>query len=125
VQRFFHGWPLQIVVLGVESADELIELEGGFPDITQKTAAQAAPNDASASVDSGAVAFVPGAAAIELAGANFQGSVVNRSDFLDFVLYVLYFLYLAFKRRLEIANTFSEAFRQFRYFLGAEQEHKD
>ncbi len=75
----------------IEPPDELIELERGFPNVAQEPTSQASSDNTTAPVDSGIVPFVPGATAVELAGANFQSSVFSSLDFFDFVLYFFYF----------------------------------
>jgi hypothetical protein len=121
VQRFLHLWTIQVIVLGVEFTNELIELEGGLPDFAKQAASGAASDDTTTAVDGGIVPLVLGATAVKLAGADFQ-SVLNWLDLLYFVLNVLHF---TLERCLEIADAFSEAFRQFRDLFGAEQQYED
>jgi hypothetical protein len=60
-------------VVRIESPDELVELQRGLPDLEQQYAPRAAADDTALAVDSGIVPLVFGAAAVEFAGANFQG----------------------------------------------------
>ena len=51
---------------GVEAANELIQAQRRFPDLTEELAAIAAAYDSSRPVDGGIESFVAGATAIEL-----------------------------------------------------------
>ena len=73
--RFRLAGPLQIVVVRVESADQLVEPERRLPDIAKQGASRAAAGNAAAAVDSGVVTLVFGATAVELPGSDFH----NRS----------------------------------------------
>ena len=71
-RRFWRGGALQIVVAGIEFPYQLVELEGGFPDIEEQVAAQAARLDTALPVDGGIVTLMPGATALELPGSDLQ-----------------------------------------------------
>ena len=62
----------QIVVGGVELPDQLVQLEGSFPDLVQQTTARAAAPNAALPVGGWVEPSVFGATAIELPGSNLQ-----------------------------------------------------
>lgn len=74
--RLARGRPLEIVEVGVEPADQLIQLEGGFPNIEKQVAPRATAPDAALPVDGGIISLVPGATAFELSGSDLQGGQV-------------------------------------------------
>ena len=63
---------LDIVVGGVETADEFVEVQGGFPDFKKEDTARAVTADTAKTIDRRIVSFVFGAAAVELASSNLQ-----------------------------------------------------
>jgi hypothetical protein len=65
---------LQVVVIGVELANELIELEGGLPDLEKEVASRAAAAYGALAIDRGVISSVPGATAVELSGSDLQTS---------------------------------------------------
>ena len=67
------GRSFEIVVPGIEVADELIEPEGRLPDFEQQAAPRAASLMGRAAIDGGIVTLVAPAAAVELARSDFQG----------------------------------------------------
>jgi hypothetical protein len=71
--RLGRGRPLQVVEVGVEPADQLIELEGRLPNIEKQAAPRATAPDAALPVDGGIISLVPGAASFELSGSDLQG----------------------------------------------------
>ena len=70
--RLGRGRPLEVIEVGVEPADQLIQLEGGFPNIEKQAAPRATAPDAALPVDGGIVSLVPGTAAFELSGSDLQ-----------------------------------------------------
>ncbi len=71
--RLGRGRPLEVVEVGVEPADQLIELEGRLPNIEKQAAPRATAPDAALPVDGGIISLVPGAASFELSGSDLQG----------------------------------------------------
>ena len=71
-QRSMRCRALDIVVGGVETADEPVEIQGRFPDFEQKVTARAVAADTAKTIDRRIVSFVFGAAAVELASSNLQ-----------------------------------------------------
>ena len=72
MRRHFGRELLEIVVPGIELADELVQLERGFPDLKQQVASRAAALSRRATVGSGIVALVAPATAVELARSDLQ-----------------------------------------------------
>ena len=65
---------LQVVVVGIESADQGIQPERGFPDVGKQFTAPASALDRAAAFDSGIEAFVPAAPALESSCADLQSA---------------------------------------------------
>jgi len=65
-------WAPDVVVIRIEPADQLVELERGLPNIAEEAAARASSADAAAAIDGGVVTFVLGATALELPGSDSQ-----------------------------------------------------
>ncbi|HUA57145.1 MAG TPA: hypothetical protein VML19_00220 [Verrucomicrobiae bacterium] len=59
-------------MVGIELPDKLVEFQRRLPDLEQQIAARASAFDAALAVDGGIIPFVPGTAALEFAGADFQ-----------------------------------------------------
>ena len=70
----WRTFPLEIIVTGIEFADQLVQLQRCLPDVEQKLAALASAFDGAGAVDRGIVAFVLAAAAIKLSGSYLQPS---------------------------------------------------
>jgi hypothetical protein len=70
--NFRRGRALQIVELGIEAADQLVQLDGSLPDLEEKIAALAGADDSALAVDGWIVTLVPGAAAVEFARSDLQ-----------------------------------------------------
>jgi hypothetical protein len=68
-----HHRPDQIVVVGIELPDELVQLQRRLPDLKQQITARAPAFDAALALDGGIIPLMPGAAALEFAGADLQG----------------------------------------------------
>ena len=62
----------QVVQPRVEFPDELIELQGRFPDVEKQVATDARALDAALPVHCGVVSFVPGATAAEFSRSDLQ-----------------------------------------------------
>ena len=72
--RFRFAWTLEIVVVGVELTDQLVQFEGRFPDVEQQATPLAAAFDGAPAVDRRIVPPVSGTAAVKLSGSNLQPS---------------------------------------------------
>jgi len=64
--------PPAVIVIGIETADQLVELQGGLPDFAQQGAARAGAGYSAAAIHGGVIPFVPGTTALELPGSDFQ-----------------------------------------------------
>jgi len=71
--RLGPGQGLEIVEVGVEPADHLIQFEGGLPNIEKQAASRATASDATLPVDGGIISLVAGTASFELPGSDLQG----------------------------------------------------
>jgi hypothetical protein len=65
---------LEVVMAGVELADQLIQIEGGLPDLEEQLTALASTFYGALPVDWWVVSLVSGAAALELSGSDLQWS---------------------------------------------------
>jgi len=108
-RRLGPGQRLEIVEVGVEPADQLIQLEGGFPNIEKQAAPRARAPDAALPVDSGTISFVSGAASFELPGSNLQGGQAFSTPF----------SVSPFIAVLKIAYALAESFGHFRDLLSS------
>jgi len=77
---------LEVVVPGIELADELVQLERGFPDLKQQVASRTAALSRRATVGGGIVAFVAPATAVELARSDLQRLALRPFHFSGFAL---------------------------------------
>jgi hypothetical protein len=102
---------------GIELPDELVEPQGGFPNIAKKTAAGASATDSAATVHGRIIAFVTGAAAIKFSRSDLQ-LLVDR-NWLNFFVGVR----VALHRRFEVLDSFAQAFTQVGHLAPAKQYH--
>lgn len=119
----------------IELADQMIQREGGFPDLEQQFATLAATFDGALAVDRWTVGLVPAAAALELSGSDLQRSSnpytlpgsarrkLHGSDLFDSLLAFL--LGLTLHRRLEVLNALADPLSDFGNLLATEQNHED
>jgi len=71
--------PFQIVMAGVERANEPVELQRGFPNLEQQTAALASVANSAPAIDGWVILLVAAAPAIEFARADLQAlSILPR-----------------------------------------------
>jgi hypothetical protein len=70
--RFGSGRLPDVVMIRVEPADQLVELERGLPNVAEQAAARASAAYAATAIDGGVVPLVLGATALELPGSDFQ-----------------------------------------------------
>ena len=74
---------IKVVVPGIEFADELVELERGFPDLKQQVASRAAALSRRTTIGGGIIALVAPATAVELARSDLQRLASHPSRFVD------------------------------------------
>jgi hypothetical protein len=109
----------EIVMGRIELPDELVEAEGGLPNLAEEAAAGAIATDSAATVHGRVIAFVAGAAAIKFSRADLQLQVGgSRLRFFGGVRVALH-------RRLKVFDSFAQAFTQVGHLAPAEQHHGD
>jgi len=84
VRRQFGREFIEVVVPGIEFADELVQLERGLPDFKQETAARATAVSRRAAIGGGIVALVAPATAVELARSDLQRLALRPFHFSGF-----------------------------------------
>ena len=70
------GGTLQVIVIGVELADQAVELERRLPDVGQEIASGTVAADPSPALRDGVIALVAGATAGEAAGSDLHADRV-------------------------------------------------
>jgi hypothetical protein len=59
-------------VFGVETADQMVQMQGGFPDFKHQAASRAGAPYGAEPIDRGVVSLVAGAAAVKFAGSDLH-----------------------------------------------------
>jgi hypothetical protein len=130
----------QIVMFGIETADQLIDAKGSFPDIPQQLAAGTSIGLEGFSIDGWIITFVFAAAAFEFPGSDLQtnskpstlaklglekmsGVQPEISGFVDGLFDVL--LRLGLHGRLEVADALTQAFCDFGNFFAPEKQYRN
>ena len=128
---------LEVIMAGVKLADQLIQFDGGFPDLEEQLTALTCTFYGALPVDWRVVSLVPGATAFELSGSDLQRSSnlaytlpgkreSEENAGLDLFDGLLAFLLgLTLHSRLEILYALANPFSNLGTLPAPEQNHED